>query len=155
MAPGRLPWRKCVEMSHAFPEEGALVLHHVRVILKTSQLGIIPNRLHFYRFMARFSKVFATRKKKSFVYERCKLPPNSFSWRFSSRILSSIIFVTNVTVNDRLCGLVVRVSGYRYRGPGFDPRRYQIFWVVVGLERGLLRLVSLVRSIEELLEWKM
>jgi hypothetical protein len=21
---------------------------------------------------------------------------------------------------DRLCGLVVRVSGYRYRGPGFD-----------------------------------
>ena len=29
--------------------------------------------------------------------------------------------------DDRLCGLVVRVSGYRYRGPGFDPRRYQIF----------------------------
>jgi hypothetical protein len=28
---------------------------------------------------------------------------------------------------DRLCGLVVRVSGYRYRGLGFDPRRYQIF----------------------------
>jgi len=26
-----------------------------------------------------------------------------------------------------LCGLVVRVSGYRYRGPGFDPLRYQIF----------------------------
>jgi hypothetical protein len=50
---------------------------------------------------------------------------------------------------DRLCGLVVRVSGYRYRGPGFDPRRYQIFSVVVGLERGPL---SLVRSIEELLE---
>jgi len=29
--------------------------------------------------------------------------------------------------SDRLCGLVVRVSGYRYRGPGFDLRRYQIF----------------------------
>jgi len=28
---------------------------------------------------------------------------------------------------DRLCGLVVRVSDYRYRGPGFDSRRYQIF----------------------------
>ena len=55
---------------------------------------------------------------------------------------------------DRLCGLVVRVSGYWYRGPGFDHRRYQIFWVVVGLERGPLSLVSLVRSIEELLEWK-
>ena len=42
---------------------------------------------------------------------------------------------------DRLYGLVVRVSGYRYRGPGFDPRRYQIFWVVVGLEWGPLSLV--------------
>ena len=30
-------------------------------------------------------------------------------------------------VIDRLCGLVVRVSGYRYRGLGFDSRRYQIF----------------------------
>ena len=28
---------------------------------------------------------------------------------------------------DRLCGLVVRVSGYRYRGLGFDSRRYPIF----------------------------
>jgi len=28
---------------------------------------------------------------------------------------------------DRLCGLVVRVSGYRYRDLGFDSRRYQIF----------------------------
>ena len=28
---------------------------------------------------------------------------------------------------DRLCGLVVRVSGYRFRGLGFDSRRYQIF----------------------------
>ena len=50
-----------------------------------------------------------------------------------------------------MCGLVVRVSGYRYRGLGFDSRRYQIFWVVVGLERGPLSLVS---SIEELLESK-
>jgi hypothetical protein len=28
---------------------------------------------------------------------------------------------------DRLSGLVVRVPGYRSRGPGFDFRRYQIF----------------------------
>jgi hypothetical protein len=33
---------------------------------------------------------------------------------------------------DGLCGLVVRVSGYRSRGPGFDYRQYQIFWEVVG-----------------------
>ena len=32
-----------------------------------------------------------------------------------------------VNADDHLCGLVVRVSGYRYRGPGFDSRRYQIF----------------------------
>jgi hypothetical protein len=52
---------------------------------------------------------------------------------------------------NRLCGLEVRVSGYRSRGPGFDSRPYQIFWEVGGLEQGPL---SLVRTIEELLEWK-
>jgi hypothetical protein len=49
----------------------------------------------------------------------------------------------------RLCGLVVRVPGYIPRGPGFDSRRYQIFWEVVGLERGPL---SLVKINEEPLE---
>jgi hypothetical protein len=52
---------------------------------------------------------------------------------------------------DRLCGLVVRVPGYRSRDPWFDSRRYQIFWEIVGLERGPL---SLVRIIEKLLECK-
>jgi hypothetical protein len=52
---------------------------------------------------------------------------------------------------DRLCGLVVRVPGYRFRGPVFDFRRYQIFWEVVVLERGPL---SLLMIIEELLESK-
>jgi len=37
------------------------------------------------------------------------------------------ILYFSITIIDRLCGLVVRVYGYRYRGPGFDPRRYQIF----------------------------
>ena len=38
------------------------------------------------------------------------------------------IFATFIrTPQDRLCGLVVRVSGYRYKGLGFDSRRYQIF----------------------------
>jgi hypothetical protein len=45
---------------------------------------------------------------------------------------------------DRLCGLVVRVPGYRYRGLGFDSQRYLIFWEMVGLERGPLSLVSAI-----------
>jgi hypothetical protein len=49
-----------------------------------------------------------------------------------------------------LCGIVVRVSGYRSRGPRFDSRTYQIFWEMGGLERGPLSLMI----IEELLEWK-
>jgi hypothetical protein len=36
-------------------------------------------------------------------------------------------FKEMVCNGDRLCGLVVRVSGYRSRGPGFDSRHYQIF----------------------------
>ena len=60
-----------------------------------------------------------------------------------------VIYTNIMEYKDRLCGLVVIVSGYRYGGLGFDSRRYQIFWVVVGLERGPL---SLVRSIEEILE---
>jgi hypothetical protein len=44
---------------------------------------------------------------------------------------------------DRLCSLVVRVPGYRSRGPG----SIQVFCEVVGLERVTLSLVS---TIEEL-----
>jgi hypothetical protein len=43
---------------------------------------------------------------------------------------------------------MVRVPGYRSRGPGFDSWRYQIIWEIVGLERGTLSLMS---TIEELL----
>jgi hypothetical protein len=49
-------------------------------------------------------------------------------------------------VFDLLCGLVVRVLGYR---SGFDSRHYQK--KIVGLERGLLSLVS---TTEELLDRK-
>jgi hypothetical protein len=52
---------------------------------------------------------------------------------------------------DRLCGLVVRISGYRSRGPWFDSRRFHIFWEAAGLERGPL---SLMKITEELLQGK-
>jgi hypothetical protein len=38
--------------------------------------------------------------------------------------------------------LDMTATGYRSRGPGFDSRRFQIFWEAVGLERGPLSLVS-------------
>jgi hypothetical protein len=44
---------------------------------------------------------------------------------------------------DHLCGLVVRVLGYRSWGLGFDSQRYQIFWEAVGLERGPLSLMRI------------
>jgi hypothetical protein len=72
---------------------------------------------------------------------------NTALWTLS---LFEILF-EQVKESDRLCGLVIRVPGYRSRGPGFYSRRYQIFWEVMGPERGPL---SLVRITEELLEWK-
>jgi hypothetical protein len=44
----------------------------------------------------------------------------------------------------KICGLVVRVPGYRPRGSVFDSRLYKIFWEAVGLERGPLSLVSTI-----------
>jgi len=49
---------------------------------------------------------------------------------FAAGLKCLLICINNIRLSvdsDRLWGLVVRVSGYRYRGPGFDPRRYQIF----------------------------
>jgi hypothetical protein len=75
-----------------------------------------------------------------------------FSWFIASNDSIPIhICVCIENMLDRLCGLVVRIPGYRSRGLGFDSRHYQIFWEVVGLERGP---PSLVRITEELLEWK-
>jgi hypothetical protein len=65
-------------------------------------------------------------------------------WRWTRlvfRIISHILHSRS--------GLVVRVSSHRFRGPGFDSRRYQIFWAVVGLERGPLSLVSTTQGLLE------
>jgi hypothetical protein len=43
---------------------------------------------------------------------------------------------------DRLCGLVVRVLGYRFGGPGSIPGNNRKKKKLVGLERGALSLVS-------------
>jgi hypothetical protein len=73
----------------------------------------------------------------------------AWSWPLTSKWWSQEWW--SCTFTGRLCGLVVRVSGYRSRDPRFDSRPYQIFWKLRGLKRGPL---SLVRTLEELLEWK-
>jgi hypothetical protein len=57
-----------------------------------------------------------------------------------------LVFAPSITYIDLLCGLVVTILRSR-----FVSRVCQIFWEVVGLERGPLSLVS---AIEELLERK-
>jgi hypothetical protein len=57
-----------------------------------------------------------------------------------TQFIKKIHYFFMVSIWDRLCGLVVRVPGYRSRAPGFKS------WV--GLEWGPLRLVS---ATEELL----
>ena len=45
----------------------------------------------------------------------------------SSSSSCCIVVIVIIIIIIIICGLVVRVSGYRYRGLGFDSRRYQIF----------------------------
>jgi hypothetical protein len=59
------------------------------------------------------------------------------------------IFFQEYKQVDRICGLVVKVLGYRSGGPGSIPGTTRK--KVVGLERGPL---SLVRTTEELLDRK-
>jgi hypothetical protein len=98
--------------------------------------------------------------KKRMLCNRKQRPRTHIRYR-SYIILSYYLFIIQYImllfyiiiyfILDRLCGLVVRVPGYRSRGPGFDSRPYQIFWEEVGLRWGPLSLVS---TIEELLERK-
>jgi hypothetical protein len=64
--------------------------------------------------------------------------------RYTDWAIPALISTVVSNISDRLCGLVVR-------GPGFDSRRFKIFWEAGSLERGPL---SLVRTTEELLGGK-
>jgi hypothetical protein len=58
-----------------------------------------------------------------------------------SRLALDILNRDSIRICDHLCGLMVRVPGYRFGGPGFDSWALQ-GKKVVGLERGPLSLVS-------------
>jgi hypothetical protein len=83
--------------------------------------------------ICRFSELFLPASRHSIQLQECQF--------------NNMLFCATVFPRDRLCGLVVRVFGYRSGGPGSIPgttRKKK----VVGLERGTLSLVS---TTEELL----
>jgi hypothetical protein len=65
----------------------------------------------------------------------------NFAW-IRKLCLSNLFSALSSTCSSYGLSFRIRVSGYRSRGPGFDSRRFQIFWDAVGLERGPLSLVS-------------
>jgi hypothetical protein len=69
-----------------------------------------------------FNEMIALKRVHNCVHKATQLV-NSL---YGLPILLHIIHITSSLV-DRLCGRVIRVSGYRSRGPGFDSRRFHIF----------------------------
>jgi len=70
-----------------------------------------------------------------FVYTQRQISIHETKHLFTGHLIAAKYYGSYIAILDRLCGLMVRVSGYRYRGPGFDPRRYH-FLVVVGSGTG-------------------
>ena len=72
-----------------------------------------------------------TKLRNHNITAKAALKFGSEAWVLKKReeqlLIIIIIIIIIIFINDRLCGLVVIVSGYRYRGLGFDSRRYQIF----------------------------
>jgi hypothetical protein len=86
---------------------------------------------------------------KSTISKRITVMQRHVAWRFYKPFQCTAHFYVLCIEYERPCDLVVRVPGYRSRGPGSDSRRYHIFWKVVGLERGPLSLVSTIGEILE------
>ena len=101
------------------------LLSETFLILRTIQRDMIKKisaglRVKYFFFRFLMTLAFSTNMKKSDIKFR------------ENPSIGSRVFPCGATeryddASVRFCGLVVRVSGYRYRGPGFDPRRYQIF----------------------------
>jgi hypothetical protein len=72
------------------------------------------------------------------------VPPNNY-------LRCLFIFISPLHVSGLSLWSSGQTSWLQIQEPGYDSRHYQIFWEVVGLERGSLSLVS---TIEELLERK-
>jgi hypothetical protein len=94
------------------------------------------NALNCYLSYALSEISLTVRHTSSSQHYRRKVP---MRWtRCSATATFPILLPLHFIYGDRLCGLEIRVPGCQLRGPGFDSRRYQIFWVAVGLERDSL-----------------
>jgi hypothetical protein len=75
-----------------------------------------------------------------FTRSACFYPEGNFYQTAQSHILQNSMKrqwnQLNTTWGMKQTASVVRVPGYRSRGPGFDSRHYQIFWEVVGMKKG-------------------
>jgi hypothetical protein len=71
--------------------------------------------------------------------------------RVGDEVTDFTTITRTIVINDRLCGLVVRVLGYRSGGPGLIPGTTRKKKGVMSLERGP---ISLVSTTEELLDRK-
>jgi hypothetical protein len=69
-------------------------------------------------------------------------------WRLKNEIYSYLVAFILILRLNWLCILVVRIPGYRSRGPVFDSRRYHIFWRVMVLERGPLSLQTTIEGLQ-------
>jgi hypothetical protein len=104
------------------------VPRHEDVWRNEDKASRIVNLVNRWRWMVSFTLHRLCRKSEGVastykkVYRHCCL-----GYKLWSSGPWPIILFTEFTELGRLCDLVVRVSGYRSRGPGYDSRRYQIF----------------------------
>jgi hypothetical protein len=83
---------------------------------------------------------------QSWVIKPCSPDFRSFMFGQKGFSLQKVCLMSNVYSQnlhgDRFCGLVIKSSWLKIQRSGFDSQRYHIFWVVVGLKRCPLSLVS-------------
>jgi hypothetical protein len=86
------------------------------------------------------NSMWSKHQHKQSVYHSVMLNNNNGCWMNERHFQHQpwVDYLGNVGASDRLCGLEVTIPGYRPKSTGFDSRRYQIFRVAEGLERGTL-----------------
>jgi hypothetical protein len=134
------PWNVCTQMTHDIAEESSFHIHLHDENLKspyTSCRQIYMWLRHSQPFSGKLVR--CSFRVVSFKEQCANVPGRVIYTPCSSLIRSGLILLFKFSFSpdyeclvysysvDRLCGLVVRVPGYRSRGPRFDSRRYQIF----------------------------